>query len=120
MIKYLRAGARVYVVRLYRQRRGDEGSAIGHFFPDAQTGRYDYHQEAAHILIHNHLTAISPWLGAATDSGDEICDEGATGRDAKPKAGLVGFSVSNLRISDFEQPWEEDCTHPALTGYFRT
>ncbi|MCL2892697.1 phosphoribosylformylglycinamidine synthase [Brenneria tiliae] len=127
-----------------------EGSAVGRFYADAQ-GNYDYHQEEAHILMkvetHNHPTAISPWPGAATGSGGEIRDEGATGRGSKPKAGLVGFSVSNLRIPGFEQPWEEDFGkpdrivsaldimtdgplggaafnnefgRPALTGYFRT
>ncbi|WP_436893121.1 phosphoribosylformylglycinamidine synthase [Siccibacter turicensis] len=128
-----------------------EGSSVGRFFADHSAGRYDYHQEEAHILMkvetHNHPTAISPWPGAATGSGGEIRDEGATGRGAKPKAGLVGFSVSNLRIPGFEQPWEEDFGkpdrivtaldimtdgplggaafnnefgRPALTGYFRT
>ncbi|HBZ74856.1 MAG TPA: phosphoribosylformylglycinamidine synthase, partial [Leclercia adecarboxylata] len=89
-----------------------EGSEVGRFFADREAGRYDFHQEPAHILMkvetHNHPTAISPWPGAATGSGGEIRDEGATGRGAKPKAGLVGFSVSNLRIPGFEQPWEED------------
>jgi phosphoribosylformylglycinamidine synthase len=128
-----------------------EGSQVGRFFADREKGRYDYHQEDAHILMkvetHNHPTAISPWPGAATGSGGEIRDEGATGRGAKPKAGLVGFSVSNLRIPGFEQPWEEDFGkperivtaldimtdgplggaafnnefgRPALNGYFRT
>ena len=68
--------------------------------------------DATHILMkvetHNHPTAISPFPGAATGSGGEIRDEGATGRGAKPKAGLTGFSVSNLRIPGFEQPWESD------------
>ncbi|MDU5838418.1 MAG: phosphoribosylformylglycinamidine synthase [Pantoea sp.] len=93
-----------------------EGSEVGRFYADAQKGEYEYHQEAAHILMkvetHNHPTAISPWPGAATGSGGEIRDEGATGRGAKPKAGLVGFSVSNLRIPGFEQPWEEDFGKP--------
>ncbi len=66
--------------------------------------------EAVDILIkvetHNHPTAIAPFPGAATGSGGEIRDEGATGTGAKPKAGSVGFSVSNLRIPDFEQPWD--------------
>jgi phosphoribosylformylglycinamidine synthase len=128
-----------------------EGSKVGRFFADAGEGVYDYHQEDAHILMkvetHNHPTAISPWPGAATGSGGEIRDEGATGRGAKPKAGLVGFSVSNLRIPGFEQPWEEnfgkpdrivtaldimtdgplggaafnnEFGRPALLGYFRT
>ena len=60
------------------------------------------------VETHNHPTAISPFPGAATGSGGEIRDEGATGRGAKPKAGLVGFSVSNLRIPGFVQPWEHD------------
>ncbi|MBD2781322.1 phosphoribosylformylglycinamidine synthase [Xenorhabdus szentirmaii] len=93
-----------------------EGSHVGRFFPDPISGVYDYHQESAHILMkvetHNHPTAISPWPGAATGSGGEIRDEGATGRGAKPKAGLVGFSVSNLRVPGFEQPWEEDFGKP--------
>jgi phosphoribosylformylglycinamidine synthase len=59
------------------------------------------------VETHNHPTAISPFPGAATGSGGEIRDEGATGRGAKPKAGLCGFSVSNLRIPDFIQPWEQ-------------
>lgn len=88
-----------------------EGSEVGRYFADHKTGRYDFHQEPAHILMkvetHNHPTAISPWPGAATGSGGEIRDEGATGRGAKPKAGLVGFSVSNLRIPGFEQPWKK-------------
>jgi len=57
-------------------------------------------------------TAISPYPGAATGSGGEIRDEGATGVGSKPKAGLVGFSVSNLRIPGFEQPWESDFGKP--------
>ncbi|WP_194150489.1 phosphoribosylformylglycinamidine synthase [Ewingella americana] len=128
-----------------------EGSQVGRFYANAADGLYDFHQEQAHILMkvetHNHPTAISPWPGAATGSGGEIRDEGATGRGAKPKAGLVGFSVSNLRIPGFEQPWEEnfgkpdrivtaleimtdgplggaafnnEFGRPALLGYFRT
>jgi phosphoribosylformylglycinamidine synthase len=58
------------------------------------------------VETHNHPTAIAPFPGAATGAGGEIRDEGATGRGARPKAGLTGFSVSNLRIPDFEQPWE--------------
>ena len=58
------------------------------------------------VETHNHPTAISPFPGAATGSGGEIRDEGATGRGSKPKAGLCGFSVSNLRIPGFERPWE--------------
>ena len=64
------------------------------------------------VETHNHPTAIAPFPGASTGSGGEIRDEGATGRGAKPKAGLTGFSVSNLRIPDLPQPWEEDFGKP--------
>ncbi|QSR73311.1 phosphoribosylformylglycinamidine synthase [Aeromonas jandaei] len=94
-----------------------EGSQGGRFFPSPASGEYQYHQEQVDILMkvetHNHPTAISPFPGAATGSGGEIRDEGATGRGAKPKAGLVGFSVSNLRIPGFEQPWEQDFGKPS-------
>ena len=94
-----------------------EGSQGGRFFPSPANGEYQYHQERVDILMkvetHNHPTAISPFPGAATGSGGEIRDEGATGRGAKPKAGLVGFSVSNLRIPGFEQPWEQDFGKPS-------
>ncbi|HEV8262073.1 MAG TPA: phosphoribosylformylglycinamidine synthase [Burkholderiales bacterium] len=88
-----------------------EGAEIARFYPDA-SGVYRYATEPTHILMkvetHNHPTAISPFPGAATGSGGEIRDEGATGRGAKPKAGLTGFSVSHLRIPGFAQPWEKD------------
>src|SRR3954470_13537624 len=87
-----------------------EGSEIERFYPDA-SGTYRYSSERTNILMkvetHNHPTAIAPFEGAATGSGGEIRDEGATGRGSKPKAGLTGFSVSHLRIPGFEQPWEE-------------
>jgi phosphoribosylformylglycinamidine synthase len=93
-----------------------EGSKAGRFFPDAATQEYQFHHEDIHVLMkvetHNHPTAISPFPGAATGSGGEIRDEGATGVGSKPKAGLVGFSVSNLRIPGFEQPWESDFGKP--------
>jgi phosphoribosylformylglycinamidine synthase len=92
-----------------------EGREIERFYPDA-AGRYAYHREAMHTLMkvetHNHPTAISPFPGAATGSGGEIRDEGATGRGARPKAGLAGFSVSNLRLPGFVQPWEADHGKP--------
>ena len=92
-----------------------EGAQFGRFYPAAD-GAYAYHQEMTHILAkvetHNHPTAISPFPGAATGSGGEIRDEGATGRGAKPKAGLCGFSVSNLRNPGFEQPWEGNYGKP--------
>ena len=74
------------------------------------------HQEPVHLLMkvetHNHPTGISPHPGAATGAGGEIRDESATGAGAKPKAGLCGFNVSNLRIPGFEQPWETDLGRP--------
>jgi phosphoribosylformylglycinamidine synthase len=93
-----------------------QGFPARRFFPDVH-GVYAEHGEDVHILMkvetHNHPTAISPFPGAATGSGGEIRDEGATGRGSKPKAGLCGFSVSNLRIPGFEQPWETDFGKPA-------
>ena len=87
-----------------------EGNVIERFFPNAD-GAYGFHTQRTHTLMkvetHNHPTAISPYAGAATGSGGEIRDEGATGRGAKPKAGLTGFSVSNLNIPGAIQPWEE-------------
>ena len=93
------------------------GNKGGRFFPNPQTNVYGYHHEDIQILMkvetHNHPTAISPYPGAATGSGGEIRDEGATGIGSKPKAGLVGFSVSNLRIPNFVQPWETDFGKPS-------
>jgi phosphoribosylformylglycinamidine synthase len=92
-----------------------EGSVAGRFFADSD-GVYRAHREPVHILAkvetHNHPTAISPFPGAATGSGGEIRDEGATGRGGKPKAGLVGFTVSDLRIPGAIQPWETDHGKP--------
>ncbi len=91
-----------------------EGAEIERFFPDA-SGAWSYHRDATHILMkvetHNHPTAIAPHPGAGTGAGGEIRDEGATGTGAKPKAGLTGFSVSNLEIPAQREPWE--------TGYGR-
>ncbi len=115
------------------------------------TKYYEEIEEEVHIVLkvetHNHPTAISPFPGAATGSGGEIRDEGATGRGAKPKAGLTGFSVSHLRIPNFDAPWEikrplnprlasaldimldgpigaatfnNEFGRPALCGYFRS
>lgn len=88
-----------------------EGADIDRFYPGAQQ-QYGYAREKTHVLMkvetHNHPTAISPFPGAATGVGGEIRDEGATGRGARPKAGLCGFSVSNLKIPGHIQPWEYD------------
>ncbi|WP_018607683.1 phosphoribosylformylglycinamidine synthase [Uliginosibacterium gangwonense] len=127
-----------------------EGAEIDRFYPDAN-GQWTYKRELTHLLAkvetHNHPTAISPFPGAATGSGGEIRDEGATGRGSRPKAGLAGFSVSNLNIPGAVQPWEKsygkperiasaldimiegplgaaafnnEFGRPNLTGYFRT
>lgn len=94
-----------------------QGFEAGRFYPEAGSNEYRYHSEPIHILMkvetHNHPTAISPFPGAATGSGGEIRDEGATGRGSKPKAGLCGFSVSNLRLPDAPQPWETDFGRPS-------
>ncbi|WP_194756962.1 phosphoribosylformylglycinamidine synthase [Aliidiomarina indica] len=117
MIKRTYEATPDYVLSAYKDNAAVmEGSEAGRFFPEAGTSEYHYHGEPIHILMkvetHNHPTAISPYPGAATGSGGEIRDEGATGIGAKPKAGLVGFSVSNLRIPGFEQPWEADFGRP--------
>ena len=92
-----------------------EGATIQRFYPQAG-GQYVYVEEETHILAkvetHNHPTAISPFPGAATGSGGEIRDEGATGRGSKPKAGLCGFSVSDLNIPGYVQPWESQYGKP--------
>jgi phosphoribosylformylglycinamidine synthase len=128
-----------------------EGHKAGRFFIDGSSQKYGYHHEHIDILMkvetHNHPTAISPFPGAATGSGGEIRDEGATGRGGKPKAGLTGFSVSNLRLPGAIRAWEQveskpgrianplqimtqgplggaafnnEFGRPCLTGYFRT
>ena len=127
------------------------GHQARRFFPEPGTGRFSYHDEPVHIMMkvetHNHPTAIAPYPGASTGSGGEIRDEGAVGCGARPKAGLVGFSVSHLRVPAFEQPWEHtqgkpdrivsalqimldgpigaaafnnEFGRPAICGYFRT
>ena len=92
-----------------------EGATVARYYP-REHGRYGAAAELTHTLMkvetHNHPTAIAPFPGAATGSGGEIRDEGATGTGAKPKAGLVGFTVSNLRIPGFVQPWERDFGRP--------
>lgn len=86
-----------------------KGQKTKRFYPSA-TGEYGFVEDDMHYLMkvetHNHPTAISPFAGAATGAGGEIRDEGATGIGSKPKAGLTGFSVSNLNLPEFTQPWE--------------
>ena len=127
------------------------GQRAGRLYPDPNTHSYGYHDEDIHLLMkvetHNHPTAIAPFAGAGTGSGGEIRDEGAVGRGSRPKAGLVGFSVSHLNIPGLEQPWEinygkperivtplqimidgpigaaafnNEFGRPNITGYFRT
>ena len=127
---------------------GPEGER---FFIDPGTGVYAWHCESMPFQIkvetHNHPTAISPFPGAATGSGGEIRDEAATGRGARPKAGLTGYSVSHLDIPGLSFPWSKNLGkpdriasaldimiegpiggasfnnefgRPALCGYFRT
>ncbi|AXT46916.1 MULTISPECIES: phosphoribosylformylglycinamidine synthase [Chromobacterium] len=87
-----------------------EGAFIERFYPQPEGHAYAYHSEPTDILMkvetHNHPTAISPFAGASTGNGGEIRDEGATGRGSRPKAGMTGFTVSNLNIPGFVQPWE--------------
>lgn len=128
-----------------------QGYQASVFFADPQSHVYRYTEEPAHFVIkvetHNHPTAIAPSPGAATGAGGEIRDEGATGRGARPKAGLVGFSVSNLHIPGYKRAWEttarrapniaaplqimlegpigaarfgNEFGRPTLCGYFRT
>jgi phosphoribosylformylglycinamidine synthase len=128
--------------------KGPEGTF---WSPDIATGQWGAAKETVHFLAkvetHNHPTAVSPFPGAATGAGGEIRDEGAVGRGSRPKAGLCGFTVSELLIPGHRQPWELDVGkphhiassldimleapigsaafnnefgRPATTGYFRT
>lgn len=94
-----------------------EGAKIERFYPNAAENQgYRFHEEDTHIIMkvetHNHPTAIAPFAGAATGAGGEIRDEGATGKGSRPKAGLTGFTVSNLNIPGLKQPWEQDYGKP--------
>jgi phosphoribosylformylglycinamidine synthase len=90
-----------------------EGGPVQRWLPQGFTNAplYGPRETTAHVLMkvetHNHPTAISPHAGASTGAGGEIRDEGATGRGAKPKAGLTGFSVSNLHLPGTTEPWEQ-------------
>ncbi|WP_295888935.1 phosphoribosylformylglycinamidine synthase [uncultured Thiohalocapsa sp.] len=111
MIRHSTAQSPAGVLSAYKDNAAViEGWPGRRFLPQPATGQYRPSAEPVHILMkvetHNHPTAIAPDPGAATGAGGEIRDEGATGRGAKPKAGLCGFSVSNLRIPGAERPWE--------------
>jgi phosphoribosylformylglycinamidine synthase len=118
MIRNTHARAPAGVLSAYRDNAAVIAGAVGsRYFPDPRTRIYGGHEEQLDILIkvetHNHPTAISPFAGAATGAGGEIRDEGATGLGARPKAGLVGYTVSHLRIPGHEQPWEQGIGTPA-------
>ena len=118
MIRYTHARNPSGVLSAYRDNAAVIAGAHGaRYFPDPDSGIYRASVEPIDIVMkvetHNHPTAISPFPGAATGSGGEIRDEGATGRGAKPKAGLTGFSVSHLRIPGYERPWERAAAAPA-------
>ena len=107
-----------YVVSAYSDNAAVmEGYDAGHWAPDDVLGEWRQTKELVHYLAkvetHNHPTAVSPYPGAATGSGGEIRDEGAVGRGSKPKAGLTGFTVSDLLIPEYKQPWELDVGKPA-------
>ncbi|HKT74158.1 MAG TPA: phosphoribosylformylglycinamidine synthase [Steroidobacteraceae bacterium] len=152
MIRFTHACSPNGVLSAYRDNAAViEGTSGSRYFPDTRTQVYGAVVEPIDILMkvetHNHPTAISPFPGASTGSGGEIRDEGATGRGGKPKAGLTGFSVSNLHIPGYERPWEgafgkpgriasaldimlegpigaaafnNEFGRPAIGGYFRT
>ena len=118
MIRYTHERHPAGVLSAYRDNAAVLAGADGaRWFPAPDSGVYRASHEPIDILIkvetHNHPTAISPFPGAATGSGGEIRDEGATGRGGKPKAGLTGFCVSHLRIPGYEQPWERAFGAPA-------
>jgi phosphoribosylformylglycinamidine synthase len=118
MIRNTYAHSSENVLSAYRDNaaviRGGPGTR---YYPDPATNIFTAHDEEIDILLkvetHNHPTAISPWPGAATGAGGEIRDEGATGRGGKPKAGLCGFTVSNLNLPQAPQPWERAPSRPA-------
>ncbi|HET7561666.1 MAG TPA: phosphoribosylformylglycinamidine synthase [Rhodanobacteraceae bacterium] len=151
MVRSTHAASPAYTLSAYSDNAAViEGNSGARFFADAD-GVWRAHVEsipyAIKVETHNHPTAISPFAGAATGSGGEIRDEGAVGRGGKPKAGLVGFSVSHLRIPGLPRPWEaerplpprvatafeimrdgplgaagfnNEFGRPCLAGYFRT
>jgi phosphoribosylformylglycinamidine synthase len=110
MIKHTHQHSPAHTLSAYKDNAAViEGSTGKRFFADANHVWRSHEEQidyAIKVETHNHPTAIAPWPGAATGAGGEIRDEGATGRGAKPKAGLTGFSVSDLRIPGHPQPWE--------------
>jgi phosphoribosylformylglycinamidine synthase len=115
MIRHTEARAPQHTIVAYSDNAAVmEGREVERWLPEGYTNapRYSARRELVHVLMkvetHNHPTAISPFPGAATGAGGEIRDEGATGRGARPKAGLTGFSVSNLHLPGTAEPWERD------------
>ncbi len=113
MIRYTHAKSPAHTLSAYKDNAAViEGNTAQRLFANPDDDRYAVHREqvpfAIKVETHNHPTAISPFPGASTGSGGEIRDEGATGRGGKPKAGLTGFSVSNLRVPGLARPWEKD------------
>lgn len=113
MIKNTHANAPDGVLSAYADNAAVvEGPTAAWWIPGDESGHYRQVVEPAHLVMkvetHNHPTAISPFPGAATGSGGEIRDEGATGRGAAPKVGLTGFTVSHLDIPGWARPWEQD------------
>ncbi|MEO5561280.1 MAG: phosphoribosylformylglycinamidine synthase, partial [Dokdonella sp.] len=113
MIKHTHEMAPAHTLSAYHDNAAViAGNTAHRFFADTHDGTFRAHAEdvpyAIKVETHNHPTAISPYAGAATGSGGEIRDEGATGRGGKPKAGLVGFTVSHLRIPGLPRPWESE------------
>ena len=116
MIRHTYAISPEHVLSAYRDNAAVlEGEIAPRWIRDSD-GTYRYVIEPIHLVLkvetHNHPTAIAPFAGAATGSGGEIRDEGATGRGARPKAGMTGFSVSSLHVPGFEQPWEHPLRGP--------
>lgn len=117
MIRHTHAEAPEGVLSAYSDNAAVvSGHTAGRLAPDSIRGEYRYRSAPVHLLMkvetHNHPTAIAPFPGAGTGVGGEIRDEGAVGRGSRPKAGLTGFSVSNLHIPDLAQPWEVDNGRP--------
>jgi phosphoribosylformylglycinamidine synthase len=115
MIRHTEATSPQHTVVAYHDNAAVmQGGAVQRWLPQGYTNApiYSARDEVAHVLMkvetHNHPTAISPFPGASTGAGGEIRDEGATGRGARPKAGLTGFSVSNLHLPDTDDPWERE------------
>ncbi|RDS82986.1 phosphoribosylformylglycinamidine synthase [Dyella monticola] len=110
MIKNTHQRSPAYTLSAYKDNAAVIEGLVGKRFVCGTDGVWRANEEqieyAIKVETHNHPTAIAPWPGAATGAGGEIRDEGATGRGAKPKAGLTGFSVSDLRIPGHAQPWE--------------